>query len=122
MSRQPIQTGISFADAEVESYERREDKLHVRVRAWNAAQVDLVFVDIIGVRDFGVFDICDVCEFVGQTPLLDEALAYEYKEPPAQHPYKVFQFLDLDDKVALEVVCTDVQISRGPSPEERKGS
>lgn len=39
---------------------------------------------------------------------LQSALAWLYVEVPAEHPYQLYQFLDLDGMPGLEVVASSV--------------
>jgi hypothetical protein len=40
-----------------------------------------------------------------ETELFKETLNKTYQNVPKDHPYKLFQFMDLDDEPCLEIIC-----------------
>jgi hypothetical protein len=44
--------------------------------------------------------------------MLERGLTKQYEVVPRDHPYRCFQFLDLDGQPSLEIVAEEVQISR----------
>jgi hypothetical protein len=96
-----------FADAELESYERVGDRLTVKVRAWNEQPLTVVFADVIALVDRGAWQIGDLREVVDSEPeTLRAALARQFEQPPRDHIYRVFEFVDPDDVPVLEIVAS----------------
>jgi len=93
------------------SYNREDEKLSITVKAWNEKNILIVCKDLIGFFDKGGWDISDFCEVKSETNLLEEALDRQFERIPKNHGYKVFQFLDNDDQVVIEIVCSEVTMS-----------
>jgi hypothetical protein len=112
MTRPKVECGIDFADGEVSSYERTEESFYVVVRKWDHTLLRITFEDTVAVLDHGVGDIMEFCQETSASAFLLEALARQYVEVPAEHPYVLYQFLDVDREPALEVVAAGYSIAR----------
>jgi len=109
--RTAIEFEVGFADSELQSYRRDGDTFVVSLVAWNKKTIRFCFADMIFVVDRGAGDISDVCEVKAASPFLDEALRIQYEDVPDDHPYRLFQFLNMDDEPSLEVVAASVEIA-----------
>ena len=109
--RTQIHYKIGFADGEVSSYQREEHTFTVVVKAWNGDHLRIDFSDPVGICDFGVGDISDFCMEDSGSEFMRQVLSSLYEVVPASHSYFLYQFLNLDDQPALEIVATGVQIS-----------
>ncbi len=111
IKRDSVNFEIGFADGEVISYNRKNDNLIISVKAWNEKTILVLCKDLIGFFDKGAWDISDFCEVKSETNLLREVLNRQFEKPPKDHGYKVFQFLDIDDQVVIEVICSEIEIN-----------
>jgi hypothetical protein len=104
-----IDLDIGLADSEFISSERVE-KFTVRIMAWNAKTLEFRFDDAIAIYDRNSGSFSDFVEVQGQSELLMDALGRAYVNMPASHPYKHFEFLDLDDEKSLGVIARGFQM------------
>lgn len=100
-----------FADAQILEYRRDGRDCSVIVNTWDDKRVDVRFSDAVGVSDVGIGDICRLVEIDRPTPFIDEVLSRVYDEQPAEHSYREYHFLDLDDQPCLKVVAAGVEFS-----------
>ena len=103
-----IDIGISIADAELTSYcysDEDKKKLIIHVRSWNEKIINFEFCDFILFLDRGTQYISEFCRNTEETELFKQSLERTYMNVPEDHPYKLFQFLDLDGDPCLEIVC-----------------
>src|SRR5438309_8829449 len=99
-----VDTGISVADSELASYcysDENKQQLIIRIRAWDARIIEFEFFDSILFLDMGSQDISEFCRNTKETDLFKRALERAYAKVPENHPYKLFQFLDLDGDPCL---------------------
>jgi hypothetical protein len=110
-----IDVGESLADAELHSYTYsfKENILIINIKAWNENLIEFAFFDPISFLDRGVTSfITKFCRNMSESGFLKQALSVNYVEVPENHPYKWFQFMNLSDLPALEIICDhyDVKI------------
>lgn len=112
-----ISLGVGFADSELESYVylKDDDKVVVKIRAWDNSFLEIVFFDPILFIDRSCEAISQFGRKKAPNSTLIEALKKNYETIPANHPYLLFQFLDLDDEPCIEIVSTSYQIKNYPS-------
>ena len=79
--------------------------LVIKIQAWNAKLIEFTFFDTISFLDKGSHSITAFCRNNLESDLFKQALEKNYEKIPQSHPYKLFQFLDLDDLPGLEVIC-----------------
>ena len=115
--RQLIDTAVGLSDSRISGYTKANGDLLVRVRAWNGQTLVFHFSEAHALWDGGAGEVTSLCEETHETALLARLLDYFYEERPTHHPYRVFQFLDLDDRPALEVVAEALEI-RSPEHTE----
>jgi hypothetical protein len=109
--RTPVQFEIGFADSELVSYSRYASELSVIVKTWDSSLVTVTFFDVIGVLDLNVGDISEICQESETTRLMSKAVERMYESPPDVLPYNVYQFLDLDGNIAMEIIAASVTVS-----------
>lgn len=110
MGRKSIVSEIGFADAELVASKKQSDALTVEVLAWNESAITITFSDVIRILDNDASSISAFCK-VSDSGFLEAALSRLYEvEPPTDHPYVHYQFLDNDDFPALEVVSAQMNI------------
>jgi hypothetical protein len=107
---QEIQSDVGFADGRILSCERMEANFIVRVDAWNSTVLRVVFEDVLLIHDLMPGDVSGLYVNEGISYLLKEALNYMYVDPPAQHPYKHFVFLNNDDCPCLNIVAIKAEV------------
>jgi hypothetical protein len=105
-----VQSEIGFADGEILGYERIGSALVVRVRAWNSKNLRVEFRDVQLMLDLMPGDISGFYRYDEETELLRKALDYAYDEPPEQHPYKHFAFMNTDGEPCLEIVAAETGV------------
>jgi hypothetical protein len=110
--RTPVQSEIGLSDAEIVRYSRSPSELSVIVEMWNSTLVTFTFFDVIGILDLGIGDISDLCQESETTSLMSKAVERMYESPPDVLPYHVYQFLDLDYNIAMEIVAASATISK----------
>ncbi len=106
-----IKYKIGFADADIDSYEKKQNCLLVRVRTWNDKQLLLKFSDFVGLSDYGIGNISGLFKEDTITTLMSRITTEMYEVKPDAVPYSSFQFLNLDGEVSLEIIANDVDIS-----------
>ena len=100
-----VEVGIGLADAEIVSYSSDNSDVTVIVKAWNSSTVKIIFNDVIGVLDVGIGDITALCQETEATSLMSTAIGRMYETVPEETPYHCYQFLDLDDFPAMEIIA-----------------
>lgn len=105
-----IQSQIGFTDGEILGCERIGSALVVRVRAWNSKDLRVEFRGVQLVLDLISGDISGFYRYDEETELMCKALNYVYDEPPTQHPYKHFAFMNNDGEPCLEIVAAETEV------------
>jgi len=105
-----IQSEIGFADGEILRCERIGSAFVVRVRAWNSKNLRVEFRDVQLALDWVPSGISGFYRYDEETELLRKALDYAYGEPPRQHAYKHFAFLNNDGGPCLEIVAAEMEV------------
>jgi predicted GNAT superfamily acetyltransferase len=105
-----VQSEIGFADGEILGCERIGSALIVRVRAWNSKNLRVEFRNVQLVLDLMPGDISGFYRYDEDTELICKALGYAYDEPPKQHPYKHFAFMNTVDEPCLEIVAAETEV------------
>lgn len=112
MAMTAISSKIGFADSELRSYYKQGSSLTVEILAWNQSRISILFGDVIRVLDNDANAISGFYEVADGGEALRAALARLYEgQPPADHPYIHYQFLDLEDVPALEVVSRSMEMT-----------
>ena len=114
--RVPVTSAVGMSDGEIHAYHMEADVFTVEVSAWNGQLLRVTFADAVVVSDLGVGDISALCEEDAGSPFMAAVLErlYEATPPPAAH--RLYQFLDLDDQPALEIVAAGVSITTHGAP------
>ncbi len=101
-----INIGISLADAELENYyySKINNNLVIRIKNWEAKIIEFTFFDLILFIDRGGNFIMDFCINKSKSELFEQAVEKTYEKIPINVPYKLFQFLDIDEPY-LEIIC-----------------
>jgi len=104
MNKKPLFEDVDFADSVYRSCEMNDDILTVYLDSWDAKTLRIIFSHPIQfsykLRDFvqGAFEVFD-------NPSLNEALLLKYVKLPENHPFKLFQILDISDFPIFEIVA-----------------
>ncbi len=98
------------ADSVMVSFESFEYNLLIYLKTWNDTILKFEFCDNIF---FSIYSLCYVSDFcqVNISSNMDRALSMEYEKIPLEHPYKIFQFFNLNDDIAAEIICENLVIS-----------
>jgi hypothetical protein len=105
-----VQNVVGFADGEILGCERIDSTFVVRVRAWNSKPLRVEFKDAQLVLDLMPRDISGFYCYDEETELMRKALNYAYDEPPKQHAYKHFAFMNNDGEPCLEIVAAETEV------------
>ena len=108
--KKEINYKIGFSDGEITSYSRDQNNLVVKVKTWNDTYLIITFLDVVGIIDYGIGDISNFVEETEETSFLKIILNRVYELIPEAPPYRLFQFLDLDDNPSLEIVAVSQSI------------
>ncbi len=115
IERNSIKLPVGLDDSDFISYTYALDQnsLIFIIQAWDSHVLTITFRDVIHFIDKGTHWTCLLCELTSQSENLKEALNTTYLEVPENHPYKVYQFLDLYDEPSFEVICEKFEINVG---------
>src|SRR5215207_4587775 len=118
--RVPVTSDVGFSDGEIHAYRMEGDVFTVDVNAWNGQLLRVRFTDAVGVSDLGAGDISALSEEDAGSPFMAAVLARLYEANPPTGAHRLYQFLDLDDQPALEVVAGGVSVTAhgGRTPAE----
>jgi hypothetical protein len=109
--RKQINYDVGFADCEFVSHTRSGPEFTVLIDAWNGKRLEITFIEFEGVLDCGVGDISDFREETEKTAFFERVMSIVYDTMPDKSNYRLYQFLNLDGEVALEVVASGVEIT-----------
>jgi len=111
-----VDVGVGLSDSELVSYKylKHNDKLEIHLLAWNGKDVQINCINPIFFVDRGCEAITMFCEKLSELNLLREVLEKNYEDGriPENHPYKLYQLLDLDDNPCIEVICEGVEVQK----------
>ena len=113
MKKKEVDFEIGFADSTILSYSVKRNKLTVILECWNSEIIEIKFINFTGITAMNYFRIADIYE-VFESPLLERALNELYEKHPESHNLRIFQFINPDDMLALEVVSENIQIKKLP--------
>lgn len=102
---------IGLSDGEIDRYQRESDLVTIVITAWNGRTITVIFSGVAGVLDYGIGDISDFIEETEETEFLTETLSRVYDKTPDYHPYRIYQFLNLDDAPSLEILAESMEIT-----------
>jgi len=107
-----IEVGVGLDDAELISYQYEQSKNigTVKIRTWNAKCIVIHFIGPILLIDRGCQAITAFGERSEQTVFFEEVLKKVYDSIPKNHPYKLYQLLDMDNTPSLEVVSEEIKL------------
>ena len=108
--RKKIEAIVGFADSEFISYQRKVSEFRIWIDAWNNKRFKISFLNFEALVDYGIGDISEFVEETQSNPFLEEVISLIYTSIPESHPYRIFQFLDLDGRPSLEIIAADVNI------------
>jgi len=106
-----IQSPISLAHAVIRRYSVSDDGLALELQAWNNSNVHLNFSGVIGLGDFGGREISGFVQSNASSEILRVALHRMFGRIPESHEYHLFQGLDHDDQVTIEVIAKAVTVT-----------
>jgi hypothetical protein len=107
-----IITNIDFADSEYKSMEMSSGNLVVLLNSWDEMSISIKFIDVIQFMYKLGDGISGIYEDVNIDNMLNEALSRCYTEMPADHPYKHYKINDLQDFSFIEVIASEVSVSK----------
>lgn len=104
-SRKEPSIGVSLADADLLGYSKNGKNLTIMIKLWDGRTVKFVFTEILAFVDNGGNFIMDFCKNESGSDFFNQIIKKTYDEVPLKIPYKLFQFLDIDDEPYLEIIC-----------------
>ncbi|CCB91863.1 unknown protein [Waddlia chondrophila 2032/99] len=111
-----IDVGVGLSDSELISYfyHKTENKLVIKLQIWDASVVEICCDSPILFVDRGCGETSLFCQKTSDSDMLKRALETNYDKGiiPNNHPYKVYQILDLDDNPSIEIICKGIEIHR----------
>lgn len=100
---------VSFDDGSVLRYCRVLTTLKLEFQTWDNRIWALTFAEILGIQDFGVYDVVD---FVDNDPRTSEfgrrLIEFNYDKSPDSGLYHEYKFIAPSGDVALSIVAKDV--------------
>jgi len=106
----PIKCKYGYAESEILSYHSEADNLMVFLKCWNEKILKFQFTECILFLILNSWKISNLCE-TDNSFLYERALNIVFDKTPKEHNYKLFQFLDEDDNIVVEIGAKDVIIS-----------
>lgn len=85
--------------------------MELELQAWNNSTVRLNFSGVIGFCDFGGRDISGFVQSNESSELLNITLHRMFSRIPELHGYHLFQGLDNDNRVTIEVIANAVTVT-----------
>jgi hypothetical protein len=110
-----IEADVGLEDSELMSYayDKDSDFLLINVILWNSRRVEFRFGEFLVFIDKGCSEIGRIVERLGPSELMHESLRRNYpQEIPEDHPYRLFQILDIYDYPVIEVVSKSIEINK----------
>lgn len=99
----------SFNDCDFVSYHfSRENNLTFEIQTFYYTKLLFTFYSPILFIDHNRSRIKNFIQTPNDHPILLQCVERYYGEHVKEHPYKLFQFLDLDDEPCHEIICTNV--------------
>lgn len=104
---------FSLADSELESYSYSfpENKLVLKIKIWDESVAIFSFTDPVLHIDRFRNEISDL-RILENSKILEDTIKTIYEVIPKYHPYKLYQFLDLNDLPCIEIICTEFTIEK----------
>ncbi len=112
-----IDLRTTLADSELLSYHfvRDSNTLRIKFQMWDGGIIKIYFYDVILFVDHCINNINGFYQNTENGKLMDDALKATYEITPTSHPYKLFQFINLDNNPCIEIICNDIQVKNGSS-------
>jgi hypothetical protein len=105
-------SSVDFADSSYKFLEADNDNLIVYLESWDAKLIKIQFVGILEfVFQSGSF-ISGLQEMDSEDEFLRNALARNYDIIPAEHPFKKYAIIDIEDFNVVEVVAEQVMVTK----------
>ena len=108
--RKPLKYKIGFADSEILFYKSNNFSLFFYLKAWNETILKIEFKEYIYFLDTVCIDVSDIFEN-DSSNTLKTALDREFNEIPEDHGFKLYQFINIEDEVAIEIVSKEILIT-----------
>jgi hypothetical protein len=107
--QQSVETQIGFADGKVVRIEKEGMKVLVIVQAWNESTIEAEFDEVIGVRESMAFGLSDLVVTDSRSDFINWCAGRAYEDGNRQEE-SVYQFLDIDGQVCIEILAKGVVI------------
>ena len=107
----PVNFEIGFADSKILSYTAESKNVILILECWNGQKLKMVFSNFVEIAGTSETLLCDI-EEAFESPLLEKALNDIYDEKPQVHNLKVFRLININDSIALEIVCESMTITK----------
>lgn len=104
--------GIGFSDAEFKSFQLNGDFLIIFLNSWDEKEIKMTFFNPIHFTYKSGDIIADFFEIQENTNLLKEVLSREYQKVPLEHPFKLFQIVDVGGFPFIEIVAESVNVTK----------
>jgi hypothetical protein len=97
---------FGFEDGHIIAYAARGEKVIVEYEFWNEQLGVLQFHGFVGLHDYGAINVTIGSTMINDTSELIDSVAHRlFESPPASYPWKLFQFLDIDETPVLAIVA-----------------
>jgi len=110
MNKKAIFQNIDFADSEYDSCKMSDETLTIYIKSWNEKILQLVFTNTIQFS-YKLGDLISEVSENTKGSFLNEALSLYYETVPSNHPFKLFQIIDISDFPFIKVVAEKVTIT-----------
>ena len=91
------------------SYTRQEGLLTLILADASGRHRAIAFDDVIGVQDFGTWEVAAIAESHERAPWVDECLARLYGVAPAEHDYHHYVVLNDGEDMVLQIVARGIR-------------
>lgn len=102
---------IDFADSEYKKLEMNNDNLTVLISSWDEKNIKITFFNVVQFT-YRAGDVIKGLFQVTETSNLNDALSLFYDSPPANHPFKLFQIIDIYDIPFIEVIAEKATVNK----------
>ena len=105
MNKKTLFPNIDLADAEYRAFEMKNKILTIYFSSWDACIIRMVFSNPIQFF-YKLGDIVsDAYEILDNSPTLNASLSLKYEKIPSNHPFKLYQIVDIQDFPFIEVIA-----------------
>ena len=105
----PIPVVGDLGPSTLVSYTRQEGLLTLILANASGRHRAIAFEDVIGIQDFGTWEVVAIAENHEPAPWVGECLARLYGVAPAEHDYHHYVVLNEGEYVVMQIVARDIR-------------